>query len=144
MLDFNQLKRIDKDKIYISIKHYYENKMYDFTQKYDNIMEELTPYHLQDLEEVIGLLLMVAIDPEDSAIGYCIMEVGDEMYKVVINDPEKIFRYWEKEPGIYFATNVAILRLDDTETKYKLRYISNEQKESCKDITEYIYAKISK
>lgn len=143
MLDLNQLKWIDKDKIFISLKHFHENKINRFIQKYDNIMEELPPYHLQDLDKVTGLLLMVAIDPDDSSIGYCIMEVGDEIYKVVINNPEKVFRNWEKDPGIYFATNVAIIRLDSTIAKYKLKYISDEEKESSKDITEYIMARIS-
>lgn len=139
MIDVNKLDRVNDLHIYLSAKFNVERKYMETLYSYQKIKDTISTYNLKDCEEVIGTLLLISIDPEDPTIGHCLMDLGDELINILIYDPKQIFSEWDRTKGIVFCEKVAVLRLDEDATpKYHLRYLSDDIKETSREITRYI------
>ncbi len=139
MIDVNKLDRVGDLHIYVSSLKLLERKYTDFFENYENIQDEIVIHELKDHEEVTGTLMLISIDPKDPTLGYCFMEVGDQLTKVRIYDPKKVFKRWDKDKEIIFSEKVSVARFD-TEgiPNFHLRYHSDTFKVRSKEITKYI------
>ncbi len=149
MIDVNKLDRVGDLHIYISSRKLLEKKYTDFFENYENIQDEIVVHELKDHEEVTGTLMLISIDPKDPTLGYCFMEVGDQLTKVRIYDPKKVFKRWDKDKGIVFSEKASVVRVDkDGIPTFHLRYHSDafklRSKKITKDITDYINGMPSK
>ena len=139
MIDVNMLDRVNEFHIYLSTKHNDQMKYAETLFSYQKIRDEINTYNLKDCEEVVGTLLLISIDPENPTTGYCLMDLGDELINIIVYDPKIVFSEWDKTKGIVFCEKVAVLRLDEDGTpKFHLRYLSEDIKETSKEITRYI------
>jgi len=142
MIDVDKLDNDDYMQNYLifiskQIKDY--KKYMDLLSDSEDMKNQIKPYDLKNLEEVTGTLLLISIDPKDPTVGYCLIDLGDEMYNIMIHDPKRVFTEWEESLGIVYQEKVGILRMDDKgKTVFHLRYISKEISEVNKKITREI------
>lgn len=139
MIDVNKLDRVGDLHIYISSLSILQKEYHEFFKNYENIQDEIVIHELKDHEEVTGTLMLISIDPKDPTVGYCFIDVGDQLTKVRIYDPKKVFKRWDKDRGIVFSEKVSVVRVDkDGIPAFHLRYHSDTFKMGSKEITKYI------
>ena len=143
MLDLEKLEGVDKEHIYLSLKHYLDKRHIELVRDYENIREGIKLRPLKNLEEVIGKLIMISIDPDNPDLGYCLIDLGDDLYNIEIENPGEVFQEWDRKSGIVFYESVGILRMDEQiKTAYHLRYISEEMDENNISVTKNILAEM--
>jgi hypothetical protein len=131
MVDLDQLEKMNDWMLYYASKVHADYQANKLAWNYDVKMDQIPVYHLANLEEVIGTLLLVTIDKEDPKTGYCFMLLGEDRYRIVIPDPKPIFKRWLDKPGLYFLEKVGILRLDkEGRQDFHLRYVNKISEES--------------
>jgi hypothetical protein len=130
MLDIDKLGEVGDEHVDLALRYYFSMKYNLANFRSDVLKGEIPVYSLKNCDEAMGTLLLISIDPKDDTIGYCLMDLGEELMNVMILDPKRVFTTWQEKEPICFFGKVGILRLDeDGIPNYHIRLISKEKPE---------------
>lgn len=144
MIDVEKLHQVNEVQLSLTLRYNHQVNIYESIYYINKIKKKIKVYNLKNLEEVVGKLLLISIDPKDKTTGYALVELGDELFNIIIYTPKEVFREWDKTKGIFFHEKVGILRLDKEGIPwYHFRYINPEKNELNKEINEYLTSYIN-
>lgn len=140
MVNVDNLEHVTKFLTYISANASIQYRNYLYRLDPYKYLDQAVKYSLKNHEEVTGKLILISIDPVDESTGYCLMEVKNELFNVIIYEPKETFTHWEHDKSIVLHEHVGILRVDDKGIpKFYLRYFSDDFDESNVEFTKYIF-----